>query len=361
MKSAFFIFVGYAFIGYLYYPSQYTLFSLFLIIFYSLPLLIAGILVKDKIYSRFKIVKPIIYWLVIILGFVNLSIIVNNTNSSFLDIFSFEGIIHIAQESTGIRYGSNSTTHSGNPILLALTLWLIFRVGTTTRLIKGYIQILPFIPLIMYTLLTTEKYPCILGILFYVSGILISNEKKEYRKILKSKIKYGIILSLLMGLSIFIRGYTGTINDIFDVGLNYLLAQYNSLGYWYLEMKSSDFSFGKFTFIGPLSYLGLVERENGVFTETLVLNGLESNLFTAFRYVIQDFGVFSPFVFSFSVSFIYLITRVKKFVKLSSIIILSVLYIALSSFSAPPFVHNSVFLCYFLMMFSNYKAKQFIY
>lgn len=360
MKLAFYIFVGYALSGYVYYPSQYSFFSLCLIFFYSLPLLIAGILRKDKIYSKYKIVKPIIFWLVIILGFVNLSIIANNTNSSFLDIFSFEGIIHIAQESTITRYGSNSITRSGNPILLALSLWLIFRVGTTNRLIKGYKQILVFLPLILYTLLTTEKYPLFLGICFYIIGIILANEKKVYIKIIKGKIKYILILVIVIIFSLLFRGFNGSIYDVFDMILSYILIQYNSLGYWYLEMERVAFSFGKMTFIGPLDYLGLVERDAGVFKEVLELKGIESNIYTAFRYVIQDFGIFAPFFFNLAISIFYLITVVKNKYSLSSITKGFMIFTAILSMNTTLFVHNSVTLGFVMCLFSDYFTKKSI-
>ena len=359
MKLVFYIFVGYAFLGYLYYPSQYSFFSLCLIFFYSLPLLISGILTKDQIYSKYLIVKPLIFWVVIILGFVNLSIIANSTNYSFLDIFSLEGVINIAQKSTELRYNSYAIVHSGNPILLALTLWLIFRVGTTTRLIKVYLQILSFLPLFLYTLLTTEKWPTFLGITFFITGIILANEKKSYIKILKSKIKYAVIIVFIMVLSMIFRGFNGSIYNVSDMIFHYIFAQYNSLGYWYLEMEITDLSFGKNTFIGPLNFLKIVGRDAGVFKEVVELNGMESNIYTAFRYLIQDFGIFGPFFINLSISIFYVITFfINKYNSLNSITKGFMIFTALLSMNTTPFVHNSVMFGMIICLLSDFYTKK---
>lgn len=360
MKLAFYIFVGYALMGFIYYPSVYSLFSLCLILFYSLPLLIAGNLTKDNIYSKYSKVKPLIYWVIIILGFVNLSIIANSVDSSFLNIFSFDGMQKIAIESTGIRYESDTTANSGSPILLALTLWLIFRVGTTSKLMKGYFQIIAFVPLLLYTLLTTEKYPSFLGIIFFITGIILANEKKEYLKILRSKIKYIIVIVFLMILSLLFRGFNGSIFDVFDLIFNYIFAQYNSLGYWYLEMHNLDLTFGKMTFIGPLNFLDLATRDAGVFKEILVLNGIESNIYTGFRYYIQDFGILAPFFANLIISVFFVKTFVKKEYTLNNITKGLMIFTAFFSMNTSPFVHNSVVLGMALCLISDFYSKKIL-
>lgn len=361
MKTAFYIFVGYAFLGYVYYPSEYSFFSLCLILFYSLPLLIAGIFTKDKTLSNYPNIKPLVFWGIIFLGVLNLGIIANNIDKSISDAFSLEGIKSIAIESTLRRYKGDTLSNSGNPVLLALTLWLIFRTGTLDKQMKNSLQLIAFIPLLSYTLMTTEKWPSFLGVIFYITGIIISNEKKEYRKILISKIKYGIIIFLLMIFSLVLRGNDGGFVEIFDMITHYVFAQYNFLGRWYLDLKSIDLTFGQTTFIGPLSFLGFSSRAAGVFNESLELNGMNSNIYTAFRYIIQDFGVLAPFIFNSIISILYVKTRNFKNIKFNTMLKIIVIFSALISFNTTPFVHNSVVFCLILVLFSDYKAKQIFY
>ena len=358
MKLAFYIFMLYALCGVIYYPSQYSLFSFFLIFFSTLPFLIVGTTTSDKLYKNYNNVKPILYWGVIIIGFVNLGIIANNSGAGFMDIFSFDGLKSIALKSTIIRYEEDTSANSGNPILLAFTLWLIYRIGSLEKKTKWTLKVIPFIPLLMYTLLTTEKWPTFLGILFYLTGIIASNNSKTFLNILRSKIKYGVLIILLMILSLSFRGYDGGVEESIGIIFHYLFAQYNSLGVWLLNnIYYSDWFLGKLTFIGPLSFFGIIERDAGVFSESLMIYNKESNIYTAFRYIIQDFSIIGPFIINSLFSIFYLVfINLKKF-KISGVIKIFIIFCALLSTNTTPFVHNSVMLGVVLCLISDYNLS----
>lgn len=59
--------------------------------------------------------------------------------------------------------------------------------------------------------------------------------------------------------------------------------------------RSSILSYGKLTYLGIADALGLAERIQGVYTS---LNETSSNVYTAFRGVISDFGIFGGLIYT---------------------------------------------------------------
>ncbi len=352
MKIAFYVFVAYALGGILYYPSQYSLFSFVFILVSSLPLFFAEKLSKYESYSNYRQVNPIIFYGIIILGIYNLQVIANNVGHSFFDIFSLSGIKSIAVESTTRRYEGNTLAHSGNPIILALSLWLVYRAGTQDSKTKNIYTILAFIPILMYTILTTEKWPSFLAGIFFVTGLVISNDNKMLFDILKGKIKYVFLFMLLMLLALFFRGFEGGVLKAIRLLFHYLFAQYNSFGYWYFKVYDYNLSLGKLTFIGPLDYIGVVSRSAGVFAQSLYYYGEPTNIYTAFRYIVQDFSILAPLIFNSIFAFFYVVFNHAKS-RLISLVLVFMLFCAFLSTNTTPFVHNSVMLGIVFVIWSD--------
>ena len=61
---------------------------------------------------------------------------------------------------------------------------------------------------------------------------------------------------------------------------------------WMKNYHFTGLSFGTNTFSGPLDNLGIIEREIGYYTDRVVLSStLYTNIYTAFRGMIQDFSI----------------------------------------------------------------------
>jgi len=101
-------------------------------------------------------------------------------------------------------------------------------------------------------------------------------------------------------------------------------------------------TWGGLTFIGPLSYVGEVKRNAGVFLENYYVNGKVSNIYTAFRYLIQDFSILGPLYINFFLAALYLGFRNIDCVKTSRAIRIFIVFCAILSTNVTPFVHNSV-------------------
>jgi oligosaccharide repeat unit polymerase len=359
---AFAITLLYSIGGIIYYPSLYSFVAFLYILTISLPLLIVGLKEKKEILN----IKPLnnfLFLIMIIFGIHNLKIIANNSGYNFVDIFSITGIAKIATQSTLIRYEIDPTANSGNPILLAFSLWLIFRTSISTNSTKLKI-LLSFLPIIFYTILTTEKWPTFLAIVFYLTGIFLSHDYcfKEIFTFIKAKIKYVMLIIFTMVYSLILRGDNESVFILLHKLFHYVFASYYGLGYWLVEKYTlTDLTFGKLSFIGPLSFIGLENRDAGVFAIRYYIYDMESNIYTAFRYIIEDFSLVGPFIINIFLIILYYWTKKHKLYKIALSVKLFIIYSSLLSLNVTPFVHNSVFFAIVLSImtiaFPNIKFR----
>lgn len=343
MLIAFYITLLYAISGFFYFPNWYSFTALVYILISTSPLLIAGFFSNDRNIKEYKPVNRVLFWTILAIGTLNLAIIARNTGFHFADIFSAKQIVAIASRSATIRYEIDTQSHSGNPVLLALSLWLVFRTGTVEKQTRILFKILPFIPILMYTILTTEKWPAFLSIVFYCTGIAAANQHVGALKRYVNQSKYVLAFGGLMLLSLFLRNFSGSVKEAVNVLFHYNLAQYTSLGHWIVhESFHQGYTFGKYSFIGPLSYFSDVERNAGIYLQSFVVYGKQSNIYTAFRYLIQDFSLLGPLILNALIASLYLVCRYVKYDTVARAIRIFVVFSALLSLNVTPFVHNSV-------------------
>ncbi|EPG6561989.1 O-antigen polymerase [Morganella morganii] len=357
MKSAFYIFIGYSILGLFYVPSMYTLITLIFISFSCYPLFIAGKFseISERMQLEYKTLSWFSTGIFFIIGIINLYFVAANAGHSFTDIFSISGIKEISMRNSEIRYFPGyENNNSGNPWLFSISLYSIFRVAlkSDTKKIK---VVLLFIPIIMYTLLTTEKWPTFLSLVFYFSAVSSSYLPRETCKILLSNLKYLIIIIIFMIVSLSLR-YAENQNILHTINLllHYILSPYYGFGVWLTEhFDKIDLTYGKMTFIGPLSYFSSitdVERPPGVFDISYYVYGNASNIYTAFRYLIEDYSVFGPVIINTIFSLIYYKLTKNKLFYLSLPLKTLFIFCALLSLTVTPAVNNSVLLAILLCL-----------
>jgi hypothetical protein len=350
MRTYIFIALIFPVFGMLLNPGLYTLIAFVFILVATSPYFL---LIGDKGYfvNNSKALSGFIFITVLALGFSNLGWIAISAGYEPSTLLTMEGIGLIATESTIIRYQSGET-NSGNPVILALSLWLIFRLSLDRVKYSGYKIGMAFLPLIGYTLLTTEKFSLLLGLVFYVVGALSFGSLRDHMSTFLKVSLYSLLLTPILGLSMLIRGHVPS-----DVGqflyqlLSYVFFQYYGLGFWLVEKyHDAQLMFGSLTFAGPLSALDIVERKSGIYDFSYSINGLQSNIYTAYRNISEDFSIYFPFIFNLFVAGLYIHFHNLRFK--SGLIFLKIylLFFVLLSFSTTPFVYSSVALAVFLCL-----------
>ena len=87
--------------------------------------------------------------------------------------------------------------------------------------------------------------------------------------------------------------------------ISYGLGHLPAFDMWYVdhEEKLIELTFGGKTFYGVTNTLGILSREQGVFTTMYQVSpgGDETNVFTAFRFFVEDFGYLGSFIYMFAI------------------------------------------------------------
>ncbi len=328
----------YALLGIAYDPSSESIRAAVFITISCSPLLAAGFLPT----SSNNPPKPnkILINTLTLLGFLNLAVVAKSSGQSITDLTNIEGIIKIASSSTHLRYTEHGS--SGNPILTTCTFYSLFLIGRSSSMITIVNRGIGFLPSILYTIITTEKYPLFVGIAFYATGLFVYTPKKAAIRRTLSHATAFIILGTTIGLTALItRSGTATAGP--EKLLHYILAPYPALGSW-IDSKeaSADPKLGKFTFIGPLDAIGVTKRQSGVFEENVEIHGQDTNIMTAWKYLILDFSLLGPLIASTIAAMAFTISNRLKQKTISETILIGVIFSALLSLNATPFTHNSV-------------------
>jgi len=353
MRVAFYIIVGYACLGFLYVPGIESLAALVFVTASCSPLLLSESVDGEGGGGILRVPSACVYWSVVALGVLNLALIAGGVGRPASDLLSVEGLVRVAALSTTARYENQGS--SGNPFLLALSLWLVFRIGTTVDRIPKTMLLIGFLPLVFYALVSTEKWPLFLAGVFFFAGLLLAFPP-EYS--LRTALRYLALATpfvmLTSGLSLVLRGNPGEVFTLASSLLHYVLAPYQALGVWMIhEYRDACCTFGRLSFSGPFDALGLATRNAGVFDRSVMVHGRWTNIYTAFRYLVQDFSLVGPFLLACWLVVVDATLRTLGSTALARQLAGFVIFAALMSGNVTPFVHNSVALAVFLSLAST--------
>lgn len=303
------------------------------------PALVSGTYVQS---SRLAALRLVFLGLAII----NVVVFVLGQGFRIADLFSPEGILQIAQQATADRYELGST--SGNPLLVCAVfvnafLWAGARMPFLFALLIG------LIPAAVYSILSTEKWPLYCAMSFFLTNMLLLRAIEGRRLGLASFGPAALLTVPAALLSLVMRQGISEGGAAVDASgeLTYMLAHYmfggyEAFGQWLGAHYDSCCTLGFYTFVGPASVLGLGERQQGVFEENIVVQGLETNIYTAWRYLAEDFSIIGPIllVSAYALGYRYCVLSHKPRAAMALFTILVVA--TLLQINTTVFVHNSV-------------------
>lgn len=342
MVGAFLICVTYALAGLAYAPGADGLMALVFIAASASPLLLAGRATLHLPAVRHPTPSIVLYSLLWALGMLNLAVIAIGLGRSPLELLEPESFVLAAAEATARRYTEESG--SGNPLLLATSLLLLYWVGATADRVWRLFQVLAFVPLLLYTLLSTEKWPMFLAGAFYISGVFAGfGQRDALRRTARVAVVFGAFGFGLAGVALVMRGFDGDLLELPAQLLHYVLAPFPALGHWLMGPASdSCCGLGLYTFIGAANQLGLTQREAGVFADNFTIYGEETNIYSAWRYLVQDFSVIGPALINLVLALTCLRCLDRDLAPVARGIQGFVVLAATLSLAVTPFVHNSV-------------------
>lgn len=346
---------------------------------------IIGIHIPSRIYSYTLHYKRALTFLKVCIGISLINVIQGIYANGFniLQILSFKALLELNNAAAVSRYTTNTPSNIISQITLIFVYLTPLYGGYLMPLLSGktkYWCYLSIVPALLITLTQAVKLGFITSIALWGIGVLVSsyaNNNYFLRIRMATVLKvafYSILFFAILFLSMVFR--TGkfdvaTIQVISEKFINYAFGHLPAFDIWFsINIGNIAPSGGVKTFYGISNYLGLAERKQGIFTEFTQYgknnySGLSTNVYTMFRFILEDFGVLGSFLMTFiagSISgYSWLMIKKKTNILLFQTILIAMLFFISWSFVASVWAYTSyiamVFLLYFLLTFSFSKLK----
>lgn len=148
-------------------------------------------------------------------------------------------------------------------------------------------------------IITASKSDIIFAVLIFLSSFIIEYLHADVIKILKKQYKRFMIIVflgiiVLLGLGLFISVRSGFTKNPIDGLKQYAFGMIPAFDFYFENMLPQKLSYGKYTFLGILEFIGYQDSSlpMGVYHEIdLGVGNYSTNIFTAFRSLIDDFGI----------------------------------------------------------------------
>jgi oligosaccharide repeat unit polymerase len=285
-------------------------------------------------------------------------------------LLSMQDLLNLNKEMSEMRY-SGAEVHD-----MISQVFLIF--SYTAPLMGGFcyrgvnkmtkaVCILTLIPGLFIALTQSMKMVMMTGFILWFTGYIVYSF--SYGRPIRIKAKT-ILYSILGMLGFFLLLFssmvlrTGEISErtILDIGekfFTYALGHFHCFDFWFTSYEPANYSWGTKTFMGLSNLLGLEERVQGIYTEYMQVgkNGYHgiSNVFTAFRPLIEDFGEAGSYAVMFALGFIAKLSlkylTAKKMIFLNQTVLSALYAYLIWSFTASFFAYTSYLAMFFLAYF----------
>jgi oligosaccharide repeat unit polymerase len=224
--------------------------------------------------------------------------------------------------------------------------------------------LLSILPAMLIALTQAMKLNLVTGMLLWLVGLLVSSyaNHPDFLKIRAATIvKIGLSMTLIFGvlfLSMMFKAGTfdaQTADFMRQRFVEYAFGHLPVFDAWFTgQMGHLEPTGGIKTFYGITNFLGLAERQQGVFTEFVyfckstehqVPLDLNTNVFTAFRFILEDFGFIGSFVALLLAGvvsgFSWMMVRKKRGMLLFQTVLTGVLFFIGMSFATSVWVYTS--------------------
>lgn len=296
---------------------------------------------------------------------------------SFFNFFNIDDIKLMISRLIEIRYNiieyeRSFITPLGNTLFYFSILMFGFYYHYISK--KKYIIFLLILSTFLAVFVSMGKSPVIYAIIIFISGyyVHLSNENisiiKNNKKIFIFIIGISIVMiSVLVLITLFRKG---TLSGIFDTIKLYAFGSVPAFDFYFTHMIPSEFSFGHYTFGVIYKYLGISSANpiQGVYLPIEVAN-LSTNVFTAFRCIIDDFGIYGGLLFHFILGTIsgFITALINKKNSLIGYALLSIIcvyilesfVISIATFSSIVFAYFLFFIFQIYSVFLNNKLTKY--
>lgn len=339
--------------------------------------------IPNKAISIFLVNRSrIILLSVIILGNLGTIINVHINGNSISSLFSLSSLFEINNEMAVNRYSGIQKTNAFMQILMIFEYLAPIIGGYHFACVKSKVDnlivFLSFTPVLFSLFVQNTKIGIISGIFLFISSFIVAsiyNGKKVHIRLstIMKWISTGVVIFCMLIFSMILRVGNLTHTTLFNALNKFIIYAFGHIpafDYWFSNQGYYSYGFGKNTFVGIFNVLGLATREQGVYTDYIYIGRFYSNIYTAFRGLIMDFGVLGS-ILAFilliaigTISFSMLLK--KKGLYINSFLLFNVYFFVFFSFAVSSWTYISyiaafLFFIIYLMMvrpkFEKIKKK----
>tara|TARA_Y100000741_G_C18254317_1_gene558379 strand:- start:187 stop:1416 length:1230 start_codon:yes stop_codon:yes gene_type:complete len=262
------------------------------------------------------LIKP--FYLFILISFLGLFLLFNHVLDKYnyqyynINYFSIPNLIAID------RYSGNSNY----PIIIKYSLYCIYPSNLIGGLILSCkdlpfkIKAIAFSPLLAALLLGIiegARSSILLGLILFFSAWLSSQTINEnYKnnnqifKVILGGIFFTVGFTLLFIIIQWLRqGMDSIVYElIYDRVQAYFFGYLAAFTQWVVNIEGNSIGGGLTTFAGPFNLIGIIERPLGFYEPISISSGISTNIFTAFRGIVNDFSISGSIIIVFIIGFI---------------------------------------------------------
>lgn len=377
-------------IGFSLYTAPEYFFSVSALGFITINIFVfyAGGIIAENIY-RIKSPRPLQvnpekilylhYYVSVAAGFLALYFLLSDAGVNMGELLTGGKFMDTSKMLTNNRYEGERL--SGHAMLCLMTCYsgclTAGRLFVTERMRWKQLRTLIILfPLLLFTLIYTARAILIFAMLLFVSS-LIATYLLRFKKntLLFSKRKLLVMLAacvvmpmiflftqaIRMGISKFSLDSFAIVMDHLKV---YFSGNLSAFSYWFAEPgKNAPLTMGGYTFAGLSEWIGGGTRELGIYGKAIDLDGHMqfSNIYTLFRFLIDDFGITGTFIFWFvlGIGCRIIYNKVLSEDYVAAAVLCGIVTWILFSFVTSIFAYNSVLFAWLIFVLITYAAEKF--
>ena len=310
-------------------------------------------------------------------GFMSLYFLLHDAGVRFTELFDKGRLIEVSKVFTDNRYAGERLSP-----LTMLCLMISYsgcltggRIFILSRDIYGKLKApVVLLPVLLFTVVYTARAVFIFAVVLFIASLLSHYILLNKKKVLFFSNKtFAIILAGLvvipvlffitqaarMGISKISVSSFGSIIEHLKV---YFSGNVSAFSFWFEERSAGILSYGAFTFAGLNEWLGGDARDLGIYNKAIDLSGHMqfSNVYTLFRFLIDDFGLAGTLIFWFALGIFcrWVYGRILKGDFIAAAIHAGLFAWLLFSFITSIFAYNTVLFAWLIFVLITFASER---
>ena len=320
------------------------------------------------------------FYVATVAGFLSLYFLLHDAGVKFTELLHKERLVEISKIFTDSRYAGERLT----PLTMLCMMVAYSGCLTAGRLFifaknasGKFESVMILIPILLFTVVYTARAVFIYAMFLFLSSLLTHYVLVHRKKaMLFSKRNLVFMMLALVGIPLMFvmtqaarMGITkfsaDSLNSLVDHLKVWFSGNVSAFSYWFeQDDRSGGYFNGAYTFAGLNEWLGGKMRDVGIYSKSFDLDGHFhfSNIYTLFRFLIDDFGIAGTLVCWFLLG-IFCRTLYSKILKgdfVACAILSGVFTFILFSFVASVFAYNTVLFAWLIFVLITFASEKLV-